>query len=91
MKRETPEQLQERMDAAERLVPKGRIIRHVRTGNEYLVRGHSLRVGDLALMVNYSQRVGPVIVFSREVEGIRSKFVLADGEEWPDARSNGEG
>ena len=91
MARETTEQLQERMDSAERLVPKGRIIRHVRTGGEYLVRGHSLRVGDLALMVNYSPRVGPVIVFSRELLGIRSKFVLADGEEWPDARSNGEG
>lgn len=91
MKRETPEQLQERMKAAERLIPKGRFIRHVRTGVEYIVCGHALRVGDLALMVNYSPSYGPVIVFSREVEGIRSKFVLSDGEEWPDARIAGEG
>ena len=85
MKRETPDQLLYRMHAADRLVPRHSIIRHVKTGAEYFVRGHSLRVGDLALMVNYSTRPGYDIVFSREVESIRAKFVLADGEEWPDA------
>ena len=84
MTRETTEQLQARMAAAEMLVPAGRFIRHVRTGVEYLVRGHALRVGDLALMVQYSPRLGPVIVFSRDVEGIRAKFVLKSGDEWPD-------
>jgi biotin carboxylase len=84
MQRETTEQLQARMNAAERLVPAGWFIRHVRTGGEYLVRGHSLRVGDLALMVNYSPRFGPVIVFSRTVDDIRAKFVLAGGNPWPE-------
>ncbi len=83
MKRETPNQLQVRMRAADHLVPKGRLIRHVRTGGEYMVRGHALRVGDLAPMVNYSPSTGPVIVFSRTAPDIRAKFVLVDGEDWP--------
>jgi len=84
MTRETTEQLQARIATAERLVPAGRFIRHVRTGVEYLVRGHALHVGDLALMVQYSPRFGPVIVFSRDVDGIRAKFVLTGGDEWPE-------
>lgn len=83
MKRETPEQLQVRMRAANHLVPQGRIIRHVRTGGEYMVRGHSLRVGDLAPLVNYAPVTGPVIVFSRLATDIQAKFVLAAGEDWP--------
>ena len=83
MKRETPEQLQVRMRAADHLVPQGRFIRHVRTGGEYIVRGHSLRVGDLAPLVNYSPRTGAVIIFSRAVADIQAKFVLSDGEDWP--------
>jgi hypothetical protein len=83
MKRETPEQLQARMRAANQLVPAGRCLRHVRTGGEYIVQGHCLREGDLALMVLYRPLTGPCIVFSRTVEGIRAKFVIADGENWP--------
>lgn len=83
MRRETPEELQARMRAADHLVPQGRVIRHVRTGGEYMVRGHSLRVGDLALLVQYSPMTGPVIVFSRPVFDVQAKFVLADGQDWP--------
>ena len=83
MKRETPEELQVRMRAANHLVPAGRIIRHVRTGGEYIVRGHSLRVGDLAPLVQYSPLTGPVIVFSRVVTDVQAKFVISDGEDWP--------
>lgn len=83
MKRETPEELQVRMRAANHLVPAGRVIRHVRTGGEYIVRGHSLRVGDLAPLVQYSPLVGPVVVFSRAVADVQAKFVLSDGDAWP--------
>ena len=83
MKRETTEQLMVRMRYAQDLVPQGLVIRHVRTGGEYMVRGHCLRVGDLAPMVNYSPLTGPVVVFSRVVSDIRAKFVRMGGEEWP--------
>ncbi|MEO0720841.1 MAG: hypothetical protein AAFY43_01695 [Pseudomonadota bacterium] len=83
MKRETPEELKARMKDANHLVPVGRFIRHVRTGNEYIVRSHSLRVGDLAPLVNYSPATGTVIVFSQDVAGIQAKFVMSDGEDWP--------
>ena len=80
--RETMEQLEHRMLAAERLVPVGCGIRHVKSGGEYLVTGHAVRVGDLALMVQYSPRHNTGVVFSREVAAIRAKFVRCDGEEW---------
>lgn len=83
MKRETPEQLQVRMRAANHLVPAGRVIRHVRTGGEYVVQGHALRVGDLAPMVNYRPLTGPAVVFSRTASDIQAKFVISDGEDWP--------
>lgn len=83
MKRETPQELEIRMRCANHLVPQGRVIRHVRTGGEYMVRGHALRVGDLALIVNYAPITGPVIVFSREAFEVQAKFVLSDGDEWP--------
>lgn len=88
MKRETPKQLRMRMLAAQALVPQGRSIRHVRTGGEYIVRSHCLRVGDLAPMANYSPVFGPVIVFSRTAQDIQAKFVLMDGEPWPDLPKN---
>jgi len=82
MKRETPEQLKFRMQMVEHMVPAGSLIRHVRTGGEYIVAGHCLRVGDLGLMVNYRPRTGPVITFSREATAVQSKFVLMSGDEW---------
>lgn len=82
MKRESTEQLTARMRHAQCLVPQGFFIRHVRTSGEYIVRGHCLRVGDLAPMVNYSPSTGPVVVFSRTVEDIRAKFVRMDGKDW---------
>ena len=87
MKRETPRELQIRMRAAAHLVPAGYNIRHVRTGGEYIVRGHSLRVGDLAPMVNYSPMNGPVIVFSRVAADVQAKFVRMDGKEWKSLNS----
>lgn len=87
MKRESPQELQIRMQAANHLVPKGIVIRHVRTGGEYIVAGHSLRVGDLAGMVQYRPLTGPVIEFSREATGIQAKFVRADGEDWRDLKT----
>lgn len=87
MKRETPQELQVRMRAAAHLVPSGCNIRHVKTGGEYIVRGHSLRVGDLAPMVNYSPLTGPVIVFSRVAADVQAKFVRMDGEDWKSIHS----
>jgi hypothetical protein len=84
MIRETSRQLMIRMMHAQDIVPPGRFIRHVRTGGEYIVKGHSLRVGDLAPMVEYSPLFGPVVVFSRNAHDIRRKFVLMDGDPWPD-------
>ena len=82
MKRETPEQLQARMKFAMDRVPQGQIIRHARTGGEYMVRGHALRAGDLFPMVNYSPVTGPVVVFCRTITDIQAKFVFADGRDW---------
>lgn len=87
MKRETPQELQVRMRAAEHMVPAGKHIRHVRTGGEYVVRGHCLRVGDLMPMVNYSPLTGSVIVFSRAAQEVQSKFVRMDGEDWKSVHS----
>jgi len=87
MKRETPQELQLRMQAAEHLVPTGKHIRHVRTGGEYVVRGHCLRVGDLMPMVNYAPLTGPVIVFSRAARDVQSRFVRMDGEDWKSVHS----
>jgi len=87
MKRETPEELSLRMKAAQHLVPAGYAIRHVRTGGEYIVRGHSLRVGDLMPMANYSPLTGPVIVFSRAAEDVQKKFVRIDGKDWKSIHS----
>ena len=84
MKRETHDELQARIQAADNLVPAGRFIRHIRTGNEYLVRGHSLRSNDLTALVLYSPKYGPSIVFSREVGDVLTKFELSDGERWPE-------
>lgn len=86
-KRESQSELQIRMQAANHLVPKGIIIRHVRTGGEYIVAGHSLRVGDLAGMVQYRPLTGPVVEFSREAKSIQAKFVRTDGEDWSDIKS----
>ena len=85
MKRETTEELQARMQAARNLVPAGLLMRHRRTGTQYVVRGHSLRAGDLRALVQYAASYGPVIVFSREIDEVRAKFELSDGERWPDA------
>ena len=61
---------------------KGAVIRHVRSGGEYIVVGHALRVGDLAGMVQYQPTTGPVVTFSREAAAIQAKFVRASGDEW---------
>ena len=70
------------MWSAHLAVANGQMIRHVSTGGEYVVRGHSLRVGDLAPLVHYSPLLKGVVVFSRTVEAIQSKFVRMDGEDW---------
>jgi len=85
MKRETPEELHERMQEAEKLVPRGRLIRHVKSGGQYVVRGHSLREDDLEALVNYSPRIGLVIVFSRPLKEVQDRFVLWNGQDWPTA------
>jgi hypothetical protein len=87
MNRETTQELMARMRIAEHLVPAGYAIRHVRTGGEYMVRGHSLRVGDLTPMVSYSPLTGPVIVFSRAAQDVQRKFVRVDGNEWKSIHS----
>ena len=89
MKRETTQELMVRMQIAEHMVPSGYAIRHVSTGGEYMVDGHALRVGDLTPMVNYSPRLGPVVVFSRAVEDVQAKFVRIDGMEWKSPQSMG--
>lgn len=81
-KRETTGQLMARMKYAADIVPAGFTARHVKTGGEYMVRGHCLRLGDLEPMVNYSPLTGPVVVFSRPVMDFRAKFVRCDGVEW---------
>jgi len=90
MKRESIEELQARMCAANRLVPQGRIIRHVRTGNEYIVRGHALRVGDLVPLVAYSPVSDTVVVFSRALQDIQAKFVMSTGDVWPVLKGTGQ-
>ena len=82
MKRMTTDELVDRMKIAEKMVPQGFTIRHVRTGQEYMVRGHAMRVGDLELLVQYSPLAGSVVVFSRPVSEIQAKFVRRDGEHW---------
>lgn len=76
------DELMVRMQAAENMVPQGYAIRHVKTGGEYMVKSHSLRVGDLMPLVNYAPLVGPVVVFARAVTEVQSKFVRVDGKEW---------
>lgn len=82
MPRETERQLQVRMLAAEHMVPKGYRIRHVRSGAEYMVHSHALRIGDLETLVNYASIAGPMIMFSRKLSEVQAKFVRVDGEDW---------
>ena len=82
MKRLTDDQLMKLMIVSQDMVPAGYVIRHVRTGAEYMVRGHALRVGDLGLLVNYSPLTGPVVIFCRTAADIRAKFVRSDGKAW---------
>jgi hypothetical protein len=86
MARETTQELMVRMQIAEHMVPSGYAIRHVRTGGEYIVHGHALRVGDLTPMVSYSPFLGTV-VFSRAVDDVQAKFVRIDGMEWKSLHS----
>jgi len=82
MTRLTTDQLVDRMRVAQTTVPEGFVIRHVRTGYDYMVRGHSLRVGDLELLVQYSPLFGPIVIFSRTLSEIQAKFVRHDGQRW---------
>jgi len=82
MTRLTTDQLTDRMKIAQTIVPQGFVIRHVRTGYDYMVRGHSLRVGDLELLVQYSPLFGPIVIFSRTLSEIQAKFVRHDGQRW---------
>jgi hypothetical protein len=83
MQKETMEQLQQRMVIARKLLPEG-VIRHVKTGGEYMVKGYSLRVSDLELMGNYSPLNTPTVVFSRPISEIQARFVQVNGEDWGD-------
>lgn len=83
MKRLTEFGLLSRMEAANRMVPKGHAIQHVRSRAFYMVRGHSLRSSDLEMMVHYvPQSVDGGVMFSRSAVEIQEKFVRVSGEPW---------
>ena len=82
MRRETPEELQQRIADADRKLPQGRFIRHVKSGGEYLVCGHTLRESDLETLVIYSPKFEPAFSFARPLQEVIAKFVLSDGEQW---------
>lgn len=86
MRRESEAELKARMARAAELVPRNRHVRHVRSGDMYVVRGHSLRESDLEALVHYSPRFYRSIVFSRPLNDFRAKFVQANGEPWPDPK-----
>lgn len=88
MRRETHEELTARMLEADRLAPKGYWMRHVKSGDLYIIAGHSLRENDLEALVHYRPKFGPAIYFSRPLKEVHARFVLANGDEWPLAEAS---
>lgn len=79
MKRETTQELEARITAAnEKAVPL-EDYRHVKSGVVYLVLFNSLSADDLSAQVQYRRRgqVGAV-VFSRPIEDFLAKFVKVE-------------
>lgn len=83
------DQLRTRTEDAGSVAPYGLVIRHVRTGGVYLVRGHTLRAEDLEMMVTYRPRNTESVHFSRALTEILAKFVRVDGKSWVQAHKRG--
>jgi len=82
MSRATQKELQTRMRLAAEHVPQGVIARNLKTGDQYMVRSHSLSASDVSLQVQYAPLYGPVIIFTRALHEFQKKFERVDGMAW---------
>ena len=57
------------------VLPRHIQVRHVKTGNEYMVTGLCFNESTMALCVTYSPRFIPEVVFCRPYDQFLSRFV----------------
>lgn len=83
MRRETHDELWSRLEKAHVSAPCGKVIRHVKSGDLYRIRAHSLRESDLEVLTSYSPGNRPGVLFSRPLADVRARFVYVETGEWP--------